>query len=252
MESKKLFWVILSLTAVCILVVGAGLILFAPPSSTKDNIVAEADSSKQKKGDEFDIISWSRGNEEFPGLEEDGKEEESRDDVFVVGEYSKEKEKDSEPEKEAETDESTARQSAEAEESAQRSSSQETIQRSQEKTQTDTTPKKTEKTEPKQRPESKPSPTTKPEKRVTVKEYWIQTGSYKSMVRAEKMNDKLKQNGLSGHIFTKSLEGNMYYRVRIGPYNQKGEADKFLGWVKDIKGFGNSYVSIVYKKKLVQ
>ena len=86
---------------------------------------------------------------------------------------------------------------------------------------------------------------------VNVKEYWIQTGSYTSRSRADRIKEQLDELGLSGRILSKGVEGTQYYRVRIGPYSERAEADKFLTWIKEQKDFEKSYVSEVYRKKTV-
>ncbi|MCF7949590.1 MAG: SPOR domain-containing protein, partial [Spirochaetia bacterium] len=43
----------------------------------------------------------------------------------------------------------------------------------------------------------------------------------------------------------------LYYRVRIGPYQEKEEALKFLTWVKEKEQFSSSYISQVYRNKTV-
>jgi DedD protein len=86
---------------------------------------------------------------------------------------------------------------------------------------------------------------------VGVTEYWIQTGSYTSRSRADLIKKELDELGLNGRILSKDINGTQYYRVRVGPYEDKAEADKFLAWVKDREQFQQSYISQVYRKKTV-
>ena len=92
---------------------------------------------------------------------------------------------------------------------------------------------------------AKPVPT----KTVTVTDYWIQTGSFASKINAEKARDSLTARYLKAEIFTKAVSGATTYRVRVGPYKSKTEADYWLGTVKDIPEFNGSYVSEVKTKK---
>jgi cell division septation protein DedD len=78
---------------------------------------------------------------------------------------------------------------------------------------------------------------------ISVREYWIQAASFKSRSRAESLNEKLKQLGYAGIIKTTNIEGETHFRVRLGPYANNNEADKFLGWIKKIDGLNESYVS---------
>ena len=86
---------------------------------------------------------------------------------------------------------------------------------------------------------------------IKVKEYWIQTGSYSSHSRAEDMAAMLNDQGLSGRVTTRDVEGRTFFRVRIGPYIQKAEAEKFLTWVQDVKGLETSYISMVYARRYI-
>ncbi len=76
-------------------------------------------------------------------------------------------------------------------------------------------------------------------------DYWIQTGAYKSQSKAEELISTLADKGLSGKVFSYDSGSGTYYRVRIGPYTNQGEADKFLSIVRQIQGLDASYVSQV-------
>jgi cell division protein FtsN len=91
---------------------------------------------------------------------------------------------------------------------------------------------------------SKNQPTPAPKKPKTHNlEYWIQAGSYKSKNLAEAQIAKLTDHGFSAQLITREKTGTMYFRVRIGPYTNKAEADKFLSWIKVIDGMEESYIS---------
>jgi cell division protein FtsN len=76
-------------------------------------------------------------------------------------------------------------------------------------------------------------------------EYWIQTGSYRSQTRAEELATMLEGKGLAGRVFSYASGADTYYRVRVGPYGNKGEAEKFLATVRRIQGLESSYISMV-------
>lgn len=88
-----------------------------------------------------------------------------------------------------------------------------------------------------------------PQKTVIVTEYWIQTGSFSNKWNAEKARDTLTARYLKAEIFTKEVSGKTSYRVRVGSYKSKTEADYWLGTVKEIPDFAGSYVSEVKTKK---
>jgi cell division septation protein DedD len=76
-------------------------------------------------------------------------------------------------------------------------------------------------------------------------EYWIQTGSYKSQTLAEELSQTLTEKGLAGRVFSYAKSNETYFRVRIGPYTNKQEAEKFLAIVRQIQGLEASYISLV-------
>lgn len=89
----------------------------------------------------------------------------------------------------------------------------------------------------------KPAPQARASR--TTADYWIQTGSYKSQTKAEELVSMLQDKGLGSRIFSWSSKGETFFRVRVGPYSSKGEADKFLALVRQVQGLETSYVSMV-------
>ncbi|MDR2588209.1 MAG: SPOR domain-containing protein [Spirochaetales bacterium] len=89
-------------------------------------------------------------------------------------------------------------------------------------------------------PKTAKAPKPAPQKTASVKEYSIQVGAYSTRSRAEEMNQVLKAKGLAGWVFY--ADGRNVYRLRIGPYTNKAEAEKFLGWVRSIQGFEESQI----------
>ena len=55
----------------------------------------------------------------------------------------------------------------------------------------------------------------------------------------------LGELGLAGRVFSFSQARDTYFRVRIGPYSNKQEAEKFLAIVRKIQGLEASYISQV-------
>jgi cell division septation protein DedD len=93
------------------------------------------------------------------------------------------------------------------------------------------------------KPASKPSAsaaTKTPAKAVQpakkAAELWIQVASFTSRGKADDLKDKLAQKGMSSLITVKDISGKSWYRVRIGPYSAKAEADGWLAKVKAISG----------------
>jgi len=72
--------------------------------------------------------------------------------------------------------------------------------------------------------------------------YWVQTGSFTAQSRAEGAQDTLKVKGFGAVIENRIVNGKTWFRVRVGPYLSKNEADYWLEEIKTIKGFENSQV----------
>lgn len=87
--------------------------------------------------------------------------------------------------------------------------------------------------------------------KISVTVYWIQVGSYNDLIKAEDVRDYLLSTDISSEIQTKAVDGKTYYRVRIGAFQSKGEADRFLKPIKDMKNFEDSYVSQTTMRKEV-
>lgn len=94
-------------------------------------------------------------------------------------------------------------------------------------------------------------PKVKQQKLITVKAYWIQVGSFSTSSQAAKSVDLLKEKGLSSRVVLKTVNSKSVYRVRIGAYESKAEADKFCDEVKKIEGYSDSYVSESTTQKYV-
>ena len=86
-------------------------------------------------------------------------------------------------------------------------------------------------------------------RKVNVLEYWIQAGSFTSRTRAESASKTLSEKGFSNLITIKTVDDSDYFRVRMGPYVSNAEAEKFLGWIKEIDSYEKSYISQVYVQK---
>lgn len=76
-------------------------------------------------------------------------------------------------------------------------------------------------------------------------EYWIQAASLTSRSRAEDLQASLISSGLSAIINIHEVDGTPWYRVRIGPYQSRNEADGWLGNIKKLPGCTEAYISEV-------
>jgi DedD protein len=72
--------------------------------------------------------------------------------------------------------------------------------------------------------------------------YWVQTGSFSTIARAEAVKDTLSTKGITSLVENRDVQGKTYFRVRVGPYTSKNEADYWLALIKSIHGFEESLV----------
>jgi len=91
---------------------------------------------------------------------------------------------------------------------------------------------------------AKPAAAPKPAATTTVTEFWIQAASFTSRSRAEDLQRSLVERGLSSIITVREIDGTPYFRVRIGPYKAKNEADGWLTRIRQMAGCEEAYVSM--------
>jgi len=96
--------------------------------------------------------------------------------------------------------------------------------------QTPTTPART----------TQPAASTTPARTTT--DFWIQTGAFSAIVRAEDAREALATKGLVSIIENRIIDGRVLYRVRLGPYASEREANHWLTIVQAIDGFNESQV----------
>ena len=92
---------------------------------------------------------------------------------------------------------------------------------------------------------AKPSSSSSAKPVAATVTWWIQTGSYQSQTRAEELSETLAAKGLAGRVFSFSQADATWFRVRIGPYANRQEAEKFLAIVRKIQGLEASFISQV-------
>jgi DedD protein len=89
---------------------------------------------------------------------------------------------------------------------------------------------------------AKPSTPASPPRSRPQQDYWIQTGAFSALVRAEDAKEILASKGLVSIIDDREVGGQTWYRVRIGPYTSENEANYWLALVRAIDGFDQSQV----------
>ena len=75
-----------------------------------------------------------------------------------------------------------------------------------------------------------------------INDYWVQTGAFSAMIRAEDAKEALASKGITSIIENRVIDGRIWYRVRLGPYTSEKEANYWLTLVQAIDGFEESQV----------
>jgi len=73
-------------------------------------------------------------------------------------------------------------------------------------------------------------------------DYWVQTGAFSTIVKAEGVKESLASKGITSIIENREVEGKTLFRVRVGPYTSQNEANYWLSLIKTIGGFEESQV----------
>lgn len=235
MENQKVLWVILSITIAAIIVLIGGLWLLRDDSDQAMG-TTYSQTKVPSTGSKGDTNTFAY---ESPLLKKLGVDQELKDKEDIFSQeytYGEDETSSAEisPYAESEKESSVTKDKGDASATSKKEHKSGTTTNSTAKPKTEAT--KTSTSQPRK-------------KTVYVKEYWIQVGSYKNRNRAEMLNSKLSENGFEGRILTNIINGQTYYRVRIGPYTAKQEAEKFLDWVKSLEGMADSYISEVPVKR---
>ncbi len=83
--------------------------------------------------------------------------------------------------------------------------------------------------------------------RKTEQEYWIQLLASTRRDTVQTAQSRLQQQySLNGRITTVTIGDKDYFRLRVGPYTSKLEAEKFRTWIREINGYAGAFISEVY------
>ena len=98
---------------------------------------------------------------------------------------------------------------------------------------------------PQATPTPAPAPSTPapaPRASRVQNDFWVQTGSFSSIARAEGAKASLADRGITSIIENREVDGRPFFRVRVGPYTSQNEADYWLNLIQEISGFEDSQV----------
>ena len=93
-------------------------------------------------------------------------------------------------------------------------------------------------------PPRAPAPQKPAYRDITVNAYWVQVFSSSDSSRAESIRDELALRGFTGSVQVKEIDGLPRYRVRLGAFEGKSEAEHYAETVRGIPGYESSYVVI--------
>ncbi|MCQ2573106.1 MAG: SPOR domain-containing protein [Treponema sp.] len=107
------------------------------------------------------------------------------------------------------------------------------------------------KTQPKAAPATKQSSKTDEakiveKKQAVISQYWVQAAAYSNKKSAENARTILDDNKIPADIFTyQDAKGKVFYRVRVGPYTTKSEAEYWRTKIEKIDVFSTaeSYIT---------
>ena len=73
-------------------------------------------------------------------------------------------------------------------------------------------------------------------------DFWVQTGAFSTIASAEGVKETLASKGITSIIENGIINGRTLFRVRVGPYTSRNEANYWLALIKSIDGFEDSQV----------
>jgi DedD protein len=238
MEKKKLLLVAVSVGVFLVIVVGAAILVFSPTG--QPGVISDWRSlpggpdipSRSATTDPTEILK----SDELRGLQDASSSSPIQENrIYPNGEPSEIAAKTSEPRQEPKAVINVSRPQT----AAVPSSSQEKPQ-AKPPVQTPA-PVQAAKPKPASPVPSKPAASAAAPKKA-ARDFWIQAGSYSSRDGADSVKKDLSDKGITAIITNQQVDNIMRYRVRIGPYTTRNEADYWLSMVKSINGFENSQV----------
>jgi DedD protein len=226
MEKKKLLLVAVSVGVFLVIVVGAAILVFSAkePGGVAENRYVPGNAGSYSRSATTDASSLL-GAEELRGLQDPQAASPIQENIITLGNES--------PGAEDRTVISVTRPQAAAVPDT--VSEQPAI-----KPQSPRQP-----SQPAQRTPVSAKPEPKPAASVakkTFNDFWVQAGSFSTRERADGVKKNLDNKGIAAIITNQQINDQTFYRVRIGPYTSRGEADYWLAMIKSIDGFETSQV----------
>ena len=267
MEQKKLLWVVAAVSVFVLVIFGFALVIYSPPRTAETErqlasavIPGQTAEIARRNAASVDPDSWVKNPDVTPGLDTEIVPSPQAESLTSINSAygAREAEKPARTETSESASAPAATETISVRDLAARQAQEERPAKAQNAT-VAAAPTKAAKPEASSskasaapaKSEARPA-IAKPKAtantapaRQTVVEYWIQTGSFSSKLNAESARKMLTERYLNAEIFTKEIDGAQTYRVRVGPYSDKEEADYWLGTITETPEFSGSYVSRV-------
>lgn len=245
MEQHKVLIIIVSVTLAFAAVVGIGMAFFYPRAAD-EAVIATQDASADPRRS-FDPIEFIRSPETAPDAVDLLREEPrgADDDVIII--YGVDDSASQVPREQRQGSSEDTRSSVPTD-------SPSTVRAPRESA-PEPTPAPAPREETRQAESARAAEPSQPaertEQRVRVTEYWIQVISSPSRDRVEQVRVRLQEQNLGSRITSIDHNNTTFFRLRVGPYTNKAEAEKFLDWMKALDGFEESYISEEYPMRTV-
>jgi hypothetical protein len=73
-------------------------------------------------------------------------------------------------------------------------------------------------------------------------DFWVQTGAFSTIASAEGVIETLASRGITAIVENGIINGRTLFRVRVGPYTSRNEANYWLALIQSMDGFEDSQV----------
>lgn len=107
-------------------------------------------------------------------------------------------------------------------------------------------PKPVVQTQPQTTPKPVQTPTAAPQPKKMSPRFYIQAGSFSTLANAERAQQMLADNDIRSIIETRNINGRTWYRLLVGAYASKDEANRFKPTVQAVKGFEEAMIREYY------
>ncbi len=107
-------------------------------------------------------------------------------------------------------------------------------------------PKPVVQSQPQTTPKPVQTPTAAPQPKKMSPRFYIQAGSFSTLANAERAQQMLADKDIRSIIETRNINGKTWYRLLVGAYASKDEANRFKPTVQAVKGFENAMIREYY------